>query len=732
MKKQTLAFLGIVALLSAIQARGTVYDVEASNVQAVEAALWQVATDDEPGEVVVPDGTYVLSTNLRIYPNTTLTLGSNAVVRYEGPTGGSMLVGCHFDEQRKPCSGDGCPHGGYSQCHDVVIQGGIWDRNSSADELSQAFVFRHASGITIRDLTVEHCSNHHFNLSGSKDVVVDNVCFAGQVRYTGDREDFWLTYAYGDETRYYPIEAIHLDYLDSIGEASARPLDQTPCRNILVTNCLFDAVFSGVGVHHLPLGDPASGICVANCYFRDLLSFSVYMWGVENGMVEDNIVTGGLGILHANHSTVEVADNDISGSMQYGVFARNESTVTIDGNFFEDTALRAIHVCEGTALTATRNTIRNTGDNAILLTECAKSVVDWNTVTGAGKIAILAMDKTPLHARDNTIENPGLHGIATTGGASLNAARNTIRSATKNGFVLNGGSATLSSNRIISPGLHGVFGENSANVTANSNTIESPAYCGFSFQSKARLTTGGKNIVKNPKRQGVLLSSAGASTISGMQITGSGSDGIRLVSTPGCTVSNNTVSGVKDKKAGIVLEQCKSGSVTGNTVTGSTGHGIRVFGTKSVPSTATVSKNKATGANAPFLDIILGDWSRNCKVLDNTLGRGRFVISTVGTGGNTYRPVGTSITSLVSKKKKTATVKWTKQTGISGYEIQYSVSKKFPASKTNSVAAGSGKASKTVKNLVAGKKTWFRVRTYHTVGAKKYYSSWSAAKAVKP
>ena len=177
MKKKTLASFGIVALLSGIPAPGAVYNVEPSNAQAVQDALWQVAVDGEPGEVVVPAGTYVVSEALRIYPGTTLTLDSEAVVLYRGAPSGVMLIGCHFDSKGWPCSGAGCTHGGYSQCHDVVVQGGFWNRNSSSDELSQAFLFRHASGIVIRDMEVANCSNHHFNLSGSEEVVVDNICF---------------------------------------------------------------------------------------------------------------------------------------------------------------------------------------------------------------------------------------------------------------------------------------------------------------------------------------------------------------------------------------------------------------------------------------------------------------------------------------------------------------------------------------------------------------------------
>lgn len=737
MKTNLLPCIGLLAALSAVPAAGEVYYVaEGADAQAIQDALWcvamDVATNAEPGEVVVPAGNYVLSEALRIYPGTTLTLEEGAAVRYVGANGGFMLLGSHLDENGQPCSGDGCSHGGYSQCHDVVVQGGSWDRNASpSDDVGQAFLFRHASGITIRNLSVANCTSHHINLAGSENTVVENVSFSGRVEYTGDSETFWGVWTPGDPGRYASIEAVHLDYLDELGEAGARPLDQTPARNVLVTNCTFDAVFAGVGVHHLPLGDSASDIQVVDCYFHNLFSYPSYLFGVEGATVENNIVEGGQGLLYSSHSSFRAIGNDLSGLTKEGVYICNGSTATISGNVFENTGLRAILACEGSVVTATQNTVRKTGDHAILLMGCGTSVVDGNTVSDAGAIGILAMDGTRLYARNNTIVSPGTHGLFSTGGSTLVAGNNTIRSAGGNGIAADGGTANLSNNRIVSPGIHGIFGYNSAKVTATSNTIESPAKCGFSFQSKAKLTTSGKNVVKNPKSQGVLLSGAAASTISGMQITGSGSDGIRLVLSPGCTVSGNTISGVKDKKAGIVLEQCRSGTVTGNTITGSTGHGIRIFGTKSVPSTATVSKNKSTGAAAPYLDIILGDWSRNCKVLDNTLGRKRFTISSVGTAGNTFRPVGTSLTKVAKKGKTAMVARWTAQPQAGGFEVQYCPSKKFPASKSKSVSVGAGKTAKTVKGLVAGKKYWVRIRTFHKVGAKKYYSSWSAAKAVK-
>ena len=67
------------------------------------------------------------------------------------------------------------------------------------------FIFRHASGIELSDMTVMKCSNHYFNLSGSEDVLVSNVVFSSAVKYTGTDEDFWGKFAQGDADRYKTI-----------------------------------------------------------------------------------------------------------------------------------------------------------------------------------------------------------------------------------------------------------------------------------------------------------------------------------------------------------------------------------------------------------------------------------------------------------------------------------------------------------------------------------------------
>ena len=98
-------------------------------------------------------------------------------------------------------------------------------------------------------------------------------------------------------------------------------------------------------------------------------------------------------------------------------------------------------------------------------------------------------------------------------------------------------------------------------------------------------------------------------------------------------------------------------------------------------------------------------------------------------------PKKTAIVRL-SAGKKSFTIKWKKQKSqVDGYEIAYSVSRKFPKKKTKIVTAGKGATSKKISKLKSGKKYYVRLRPYKTVkvqgGRKKLYAGWSKVKTVK-
>ncbi|MBO5372559.1 MAG: leucine-rich repeat protein [Lachnospiraceae bacterium] len=97
-------------------------------------------------------------------------------------------------------------------------------------------------------------------------------------------------------------------------------------------------------------------------------------------------------------------------------------------------------------------------------------------------------------------------------------------------------------------------------------------------------------------------------------------------------------------------------------------------------------------------------------------------------------PKGTNLSKVTAKKKAVA-VKWKKQTKqTTGYEIQYSTSKKFKGAKTANIKKAKT-TSTTIKKLKAKKKYYVRIRTYKTVKingkSTKLYSGWSNAKSVK-
>jgi ribosomal protein L32 len=95
----------------------------------------------------------------------------------------------------------------------------------------------------------------------------------------------------------------------------------------------------------------------------------------------------------------------------------------------------------------------------------------------------------------------------------------------------------------------------------------------------------------------------------------------------------------------------------------------------------------------------------------------------------TVNPTKTTLSSVTSPSKGKMTVKWKKNAVGTGYLFQYSTSSKFTKPKTVTIKKNTI-LSKTIGSLVRGKKYYVRIRTYKTVGGVKFYSGWSAVKAV--
>ncbi len=92
-------------------------------------------------------------------------------------------------------------------------------------------------------------------------------------------------------------------------------------------------------------------------------------------------------------------------------------------------------------------------------------------------------------------------------------------------------------------------------------------------------------------------------------------------------------------------------------------------------------------------------------------------------------PSATAIKSL-KKAKKAFTVKWNKKSGVTGYQIRYSLKSNMKSAKTVKVASAKT-TSKKISKLKKKKKYYVQVRTYKVVNGKTYYSGWSGKKSVK-
>ena len=100
--------------------------------------------------------------------------------------------------------------------------------------------------------------------------------------------------------------------------------------------------------------------------------------------------------------------------------------------------------------------------------------------------------------------------------------------------------------------------------------------------------------------------------------------------------------------------------------------------------------------------------------------------SVVSTGNslNTVRITAPVITACSSKSGRTITLKWKKNSKITGYEIKYATGS---SSKTVKVK-NKNTVKYVLKNLKKGKTYTVRMRAYKTVNKKTYYSTWSSAK----
>lgn len=312
---------------------------------------------DEPITVVIPDGTYYLNTNLKIFTETNLVLEDNAVIKRMQSAGDKHMLVNRRDSEATETEGEK----GYTQCRDIVITGGTWDGNATGENSANCMYFGHAKNITITDTTIKNNSGAHLiELAGVKNVLVENVELYG---YTMCKEKGY-TAAQADK------EAIQIDYCSSVSAPAMKPYDGTACDTVTIRNCNIHDYMAGVGTH-TEGGKASTNVRIENNTFTNITNACVNLRNFENVNILNNTAKNCTTFVYASNSQGTIKNNKANIGTSYkpktssglraknGITISNGSSFTIEKNTFEKAKSNGICIWNGSTATIKNNKLKN-------------------------------------------------------------------------------------------------------------------------------------------------------------------------------------------------------------------------------------------------------------------------------------------------------------------------------------------------------------------------------------
>ena len=238
---------------------GAVGDGIANDTVAIRNAF--AAAENERSTVWFPDGTYLISSRIRVYSNTRVLFDNDATLKLSRVTSNSFGPALCFGEY-----GNDSFANSYEGTHDVLIENMKFD--GGFDALICTRSDTHGGGtvaigacarITLRNCVFNNCYNDHYlDIAGSTEVLVEGCKF----------------YAGGYVGTDYSYEAVNTDFMTSGGFPHYGNHDNKGSKNITITNCYFEG-FTGtafaIGNHSLT---DASGflerLVIKNNQFKDM------------------------------------------------------------------------------------------------------------------------------------------------------------------------------------------------------------------------------------------------------------------------------------------------------------------------------------------------------------------------------------------------------------------------------------------------------------------------------
>lgn len=480
--------------------------------------------------VIVPAGTHVLTKRLLIFSNTTLHLEDGAIMEAHfteasntsNGTRGSMLYSAHVDENAKVCGLSACPHTDYNRTTNIVVEGGIWDRRSNIDSahVTGIICLRYATNVTIRDMVLCNATEHLMNVSATKNTLIENVTFRDQVVYSNKNDySFWTNYTVKE--RYAFCEALHVDYLqvnDETGKATSTYLG---CENVIVRNCIFENVASGIGTHH-KRNVTSQYISITGNTFTNVSGRCIGAYGYDNLNVSNNIYN-----LASSNKT------------SYFIYAYKGSG-TITGNQVNGSRC-FLRSASGVNYTVHSNTISNCGWHAMYMSGSTQFSITNNTVNGTVNSCFYLTNGSSATIQNNIGTSIGTHYIYAYNGSSLTVTQNQCISATKSFLTLGLHSyAIATGNTVSSVGTYGVNIAGTSKATVIENTISNAVLSGIVIYTTEKNSCIQNNKIENAGTYGIeIIQSGNKCQILGNTITNPGKSDIYIGQAKKYTLSGN-------------------------------------------------------------------------------------------------------------------------------------------------------------------------------------------------
>ena len=571
--------------------------------------------------VVIPEGNYYLDNSLTIYSNTSLVLDKKAVmIRVNGEK--RMINTNAINDESK---------GGYNLASNILIEGGVWDGNSE-DTTKQGtpMWFVHSENITLRDFTIKNVSGKHMVvLAGVRNATVKNVRFSDAKEYTGkDAKTHYSNEGLSDEENRESYlrssEALHLDLISRDGntEMNAFPLDNTTNENVLVENCYFENVFSGVG-NHYSLNDSliGNGLTVRNNRFSDVKFSCINVYSQNGAVIENNnaenvgelarfrnsfdsVMTGnyvtaseesanavislqGIRIISCNG--ISITNNEVYNMGQNGIRVE-DSVVSFEKNRITDPAHSGIYMTN-TSATVLYNTIENCGTFGICAFDGGTTDIKNNSILKTGKNDGIHVRNTEGVVESNKVSDTASHGIVVDSVKKVSVSDNIVSNAGLSGIkVGNAKSGSVFQNTIYKTGDHGIRSD-SAMMDIVSNSISDTKTDGISVVSGSNIGKIQDNDIRNTGSYGISLN-ASKGEIRKNVINKTGKGGVNVNESQASIVEN----AISDTEVhGVSLYSSSKAEISDNLITGMKGHGIYVDASEGTVKNNMLSDGKSYG-----------------------------------------------------------------------------------------------------------------------------------------